>query len=135
MLRSKFEDRPATVFFHYPKCCDMETIYQDRVFVLDKANLKYKIAGSQYRCIVNSLQFNGFTKTQSSSDWNVFFDITGIHQKTLEIMNRYQKMNHFPGCWQLGRKDCMYKNLNKQRRAHPEAYNFVPTTYIFPFDF
>lgn len=50
-------------------------------------------------------------------------------------MNRYQKMNHFPGCWQLGRKDCMYKNLNKQRRAHPEAYNFVPTTYIFPFDF
>jgi hypothetical protein len=46
MLRSKFEDRPATVFFHYPKCCDMETMYQDRVFVLDKANLKYKIAGS-----------------------------------------------------------------------------------------
>lgn len=97
----------------------METPYQDRVFVLEKVNLKYKIAGSQYKCIVNSLQFNGFTKTDSSSDWNVFFDITGINQKTLEIMNRYQKMNHFPGCWQLGRKDCMYKNLNKQRRAHP----------------
>ena len=50
-------------------------------------------------------------------------------------MNRYQKMNHFPGCWQLGRKDHMWKNLNKQRRAFPEAYNFVPTTYIFPYDF
>lgn len=50
-------------------------------------------------------------------------------------MNRYQKMNHFPGCWQLGRKDYMWKNLNKQRRAFPDAYNFVPMTYIFPFDF
>ena len=50
-------------------------------------------------------------------------------------MNRYQKMNHFPGCWQLGRKDYMWKNLNKQRRAHPDAYNFVPMTYIFPFDY
>lgn len=50
-------------------------------------------------------------------------------------MNRFQKMNHFPGCWQLGRKDWMWKNLNKQRRAHAEAYNFVPNTYIFPADF
>lgn len=44
-------------------------------------------------------------------------------------------MNHFPGCWQLGRKDYMWKNLNKQRRSYPEAYNFVPMTYIFPNDF
>lgn len=29
----------------------------------------------------------------------------------------------------------MWKNLNKQRRAHPEAYNFVPMTYLFPSDF
>ena len=50
-------------------------------------------------------------------------------------MNRFQKMNHFPGCWQLGRKDYMWKNLNKQRRAFPQAYNFVPMTYIFPFDY
>lgn len=50
-------------------------------------------------------------------------------------MNRYQKMNHFPGCWQLGRKDYMWKNLNKQRRSFPEAYNFVPMTYLFPNDY
>jgi len=50
-------------------------------------------------------------------------------------MNRHQKMNHFPGCWQLGRKDNMWKNLNKQRRVHPEMYSFVPLTYIFPYDF
>jgi tubulin polyglutamylase TTLL4 len=50
-------------------------------------------------------------------------------------MNKFQKMNHFPGCWHLGRKDYMWKNLNKQRRSFPEAYNFVPNTYLFPADF
>ena len=48
----------------------------------------------------------------------MFFDVSGTHLKTLESMSRFQKMNHFPGCWQLGRKDYMWKNLNKQRRAH-----------------
>ena len=84
---------------------------------------------------MNSLELNGFTKSEGGSDWNIFFDITGIHQKALEGMNRYQKMNHFPGCWQLGRKDYMWKNLNKQRRSYPEAYNFVPMTYLFPNDY
>ena len=50
-------------------------------------------------------------------------------------MNKFQKMNHFPGCWSLGRKDNMWRNLNKLRRSHPEAYNFVPTTFLFPTDF
>jgi tubulin polyglutamylase TTLL4 len=50
-------------------------------------------------------------------------------------MNKFQKINHFPGCWNLGRKDYMWKNLNKQRRSHPDAYNFVPNTYLFPADF
>ena len=50
-------------------------------------------------------------------------------------MNRQQKFNHFPGCWNLGRKDYMWKCLNKLRRAHPDAYNFVPTTYLFPSDY
>lgn len=44
------------------------------------------------------------TKSESSTEWNVFFDIIGINQKTLEIMNKYQKMNHFPGRWYLEEK-------------------------------
>lgn len=46
MIKSKYEDRPATVFFHYPKCCGIEPIINERIFTLEKANLTYKIAGS-----------------------------------------------------------------------------------------
>ena len=82
--------------------------------------MTYKISGSEYRCIVNALEFNGFQKYEGGSEWNIFFDIPGTHhQKALENANKFQKINHFPGCWQLGRKDYMWKNLTKLRRAHP----------------
>lgn len=32
-------------------------------------------------------------------------------------MNKYQRVNHFPGTWELGRKDKLYKNVAHMRRA------------------
>ena len=46
-------------------------------------------------------------------------DIAGVKMKTISIMNRFQKFNHFPGCWYLGRKDYMYKILAKAKRKFP----------------
>jgi tubulin polyglutamylase TTLL4 len=68
---------------------------------------------------VNSLEFNGIQKADDGNDWIVYFDISGTRLRALEGMNKFQKLNHFPGCWNLGRKDYMWKNLNKQRRSHP----------------
>jgi len=65
------------------------------------------------------LEHNGFIKCEGGSDWNILFDVSGTHTKLLEGMNRYQKINHFPGCWNLGRKDYMWKHLNKMRRSFP----------------
>ena len=135
LLKSVFDDRPPTVFFRYPKCCAIEQVQSERVYSLEKAQLYYKISGSEYKCIVNSLEFNGIQKVDQGNDWVVYFDISGTRLKTLENMNKFQKINHFPGCWNLGRKDYMWKNLNKQRRSHPQSYNFVPNTYLFPADF
>lgn len=50
-------------------------------------------------------------------------------------MNKYQKISQFPGCWFLGRKDYMWKILHKMKRRFPSEYDFVPTTYLFPYDF
>jgi tubulin polyglutamylase TTLL4 len=50
-------------------------------------------------------------------------------------MCKFQKTNHFPGCWQLGRKDCMYRNLASLKRKHPKDFEFVPNTYILSSDY
>uniref|UniRef100_A0A5K3F665 Tubulin polyglutamylase TTLL5 n=1 Tax=Mesocestoides corti TaxID=53468 RepID=A0A5K3F665_MESCO len=45
----------------------------------------------------------------------------------------FQKLNHFPGSFELGRKDRLTVNLGKMRtRFGVSEYNFYPTTFILP---
>lgn len=50
-------------------------------------------------------------------------------------MNKYQRINHFPGSYQLGRKDLMWKNVSRLKRQFGAEYNICPKTYIFPHDY
>ena len=43
-------------------------------------------------------------------------------------------MNHFPGTWELGRKDRLCKNVGRMRRRHPEVFNIQPRSFILPND-
>ncbi|VDM23336.1 unnamed protein product [Hydatigera taeniaeformis] len=48
----------------------------------------------------------------------------------------FQKMNHFPGSFELGRKDLLTINLSKMRaRFGSENFSFYPTTFILPREF
>ena len=46
-----------------------------------------------------------------------------------------QKINHFPGCNHLGRKDFLWRNLSKLKRKFPTDYDFVPNTYLLAYDY
>jgi tubulin polyglutamylase TTLL4 len=56
-------------------------------------------------------------------------------KSTLKSMNRFQKVNHFPGCWYLGRKDNLWINLSKMKRQFQSEYDFVPNTYLLAYDY
>ena len=53
----------------------------------------------------------------------------------LSHMKPYQKINHFPGMFEISRKNYLAKNLNKFREAFPEDYDFYPQTWILPQDY
>ncbi len=52
----------------------------------------------------------------------------------IKKLNKYQRYNHFPCTWELGRKDKLWKNFNSLKSIYPEEYNFIPETYIIPED-
>lgn len=54
----------------------------------------------------------------------------GIIRKLLP----HQRINHFPGSMQLGRKDYCWKNLSVLRRSFPEEYDLCAKTYLLPKD-
>jgi tubulin polyglutamylase TTLL4 len=45
------------------------------------------------------------------------------------------QVNHFPGTFQIGRKDRLWRNMNRlQARIGKKNCNFVPQTYVLPPD-
>ncbi len=42
--------------------------------------------------------------------------------------------NHFPGTWQLGRKDKLYTNLARAKRMRGTFFDVIPKFYILPRD-
>lgn len=61
----------------------------------------------------------------------------GKHMKSpcFRSLRCYQKINHIPGSFQIGRKDRIWRNLQTQMmRNGRKEFNFMPLTYILPHD-
>eukprot|EP00300_Choanocystis_sp_HF-7_P009572 c16507_g1_i1.p1 GENE.c16507_g1_i1~~c16507_g1_i1.p1 ORF type:complete len:408 (+),score=97.97 c16507_g1_i1:141-1226(+) len=54
--------------------------------------------------------------------------------EALQTMDRSQKINRFPGSWQLSRKDMLSRQIRRMRNLHGDAFNLEPDTWILPED-
>lgn len=47
----------------------------------------------------------------------------------------FPKVNHFPGSFQIGRKDRLWRNLSHMQAVHSRReFDFVPQTFVLPAD-
>ena len=111
VIFSIFKERPACIIFDYPSYCNLESKLCSNCRPLSieqayKCKLQYKFAKKTpiYNCVLKSLEFAGFTATESKFKGNLVLSALP-KPKNLKYLNRYQKHNHFPGSWHLGRKD------------------------------
>jgi Tubulin-tyrosine ligase family len=124
-----------TVFCNYPKICEVERS-KERAFysVNPKIRAKFKISNAvRYAAVLGAFKAGGFVETESNN-WNVLWS-PPIKSETLKGFTKYQKCNHFPSAWQLGRKDNLWMNFQKMKRLYGNDYDFCPQTYIFPDDY
>jgi len=47
-------------------------------------------------------------------------------------MALHQKVNHFPGMFELSRKNRLNVNLKLMQASFPREYDFFPKTYVLP---
>ena len=139
LLIPLFRDRPWTIIFDYPPQCGLpsksssRTVYMSLLEQTSKPlYYRYSESAHVYNCVVTSLEYNGFKET-STSKFNLY--ISGsIRPKILLEMDEFQKYNHYPGSWQLGRKDNLWRNVSKMRRIYGDDFSFCPNTYLLPED-
>jgi len=61
----------------------------------------------------------------------------GKHMKSISYkgLKESQKINHFPGTFQIGRKDRLWRNLSRMMMKYGKReFGFVPRTYVLPQD-
>jgi tubulin polyglutamylase TTLL4 len=87
-----------------------------------------------YNAVVNGFKNAGFQMVEKTNNWNVLWQGYTKYEDIREL-NKYQKINHFPGSIQLGRKDLLWKNMYRMRQKFGKELDITPTTYLFPGDF
>lgn len=138
LVRSIYQNRPPTIFFKYPQICgfpqDLSKVFKVTESEIKDYDLNCRITGEKpLKCVQLALQAGGFDITTEGKNWNLFWGF--VRPETLKNMNRYQKTNHFPGCWHLGRKDNMYRHVLKMKQRFGEQYDFIPKTYLLSNEF
>jgi len=149
LVQSSIKGRPDCALFSYPAyvgkqketSLNVKLVTQDQ---LGSKHLVFKIAETTniYNSVVNSCKNAGLHLSESGKDWNILF--TGYVRDlqsgskigdSLRDMHKYQRVNHFPCSYEIGRKDKIWKNIARMKRKYGADYNICPVTYVLPTDY
>ncbi|KAE9047831.1 hypothetical protein PR003_g526 [Phytophthora rubi] len=143
VLVSKIDPSSQPVlFFPYPTSVQLERQcpagYEVREISANESDLRLTFAGTKrflYNAITNSLRATNVRKTAPTNTWNIFW---GEHLKAQDYaaLLPFQRVNHFPGSFELGRKDRLCAHLLRMRKKHPTAYaDVIPETFLTANDY
>nr|XP_026497509.1 tubulin polyglutamylase ttll-4-like isoform X3 [Vanessa tameamea] len=108
-------------------------------------HLKWKLTTITPIVVKKTLTNSGFRLVKSECDTAEcpqeetvdWIGIWGKHMKSImfRAIKDGQKMNHFPGTFQIGRKDRLWRNLQKLASKYGVAeFGIMPKTYVLPHD-
>ncbi|XP_075984355.1 uncharacterized protein LOC142982007 isoform X3 [Anticarsia gemmatalis] len=108
-------------------------------------HLKWKLTTITPIVVKKTLTNSGFRLVKSECDTAEcpqeetveWIGIWGKHMKSImfRAIKDGQKMNHFPGTFQIGRKDRLWRNLQKLVTKYGVSeFGIMPKTYVLPHD-
>ncbi|KAI5689555.1 Tubulintyrosine ligase family [Leishmania braziliensis] len=87
-----------------------------------------------FSAVIKAFEAGGLRYTDSNKDFNILWAKRATVY-TLSSLNAYQKVNHFPGTWGVGRKDRLACNIRRmQRFFSDDAFDIVPKSFLIPQD-
>ncbi|XP_067155287.1 tubulin monoglutamylase TTLL4 isoform X1 [Apteryx mantelli] len=128
LVCSLFPNVPPTIYF---------STRDERVEKLpweQRKLLRWKMSTITPNIVKQTISRSHFRVSKKSNDW---LGCWGHHMKSpsFRAIREHQKLNHFPGSFQIGRKDRLWRNLLKmQNRYGKKEFNFFPQSFILPQD-
>ncbi|EHA97578.1 Tubulin polyglutamylase TTLL4 [Heterocephalus glaber] len=131
--------RPALIYSLFPNV--PPTIYfgtrDERVEKLpweQRKLLRWKMSTVTPNVVKQTIGRSHFKISKRNDDW---LGCWGHHMKSSSFrsIQEHQKLNHFPGSFQIGRKDRLWRNLSRmQSRFGKKEFSFFPQSFILPQD-
>ena len=134
ILLSIYHSRPPTIFFGDIINNDISNKYNNNI-------LQYRMIKDndipRFQCesetIFEVMTKTGFINTEAD-DWILFWGRLQVPE-FVEKLGLNQKVNHYPGSKNLGRKDYLWKNYARMKIKFPHEYNYMPQTYLLNNDY
>lgn len=88
----------------------------------------------EYNAVLRTLDRGGLYRTSMQSGrWCLCW--SGCPKpEMLRNFHPFQVTNHFPGSWNIGRKDLMWRNIRCAQRRIPNQFDITPPSFVLPDD-
>lgn len=122
---SRFNPPTRTVYF---------SLTQKVTMTNKRYQLYYRVFGHSSRVTRHAYKRAGFKRRDGVAGWNGMW---GRHLTPTQLkkLNPFQKVNHFPHSFELGRKDRLCRNMQRMQRVFGKHYDFFPKSFILPRDY
>ena len=67
-------------------------------------------------------------------DWDIQWSDVAPALDRFPKIKAYQRINHFPGMFNIARKNYLARNLKKMKKQFPNDYKFFPKTWLLPYE-
>merc|ERR1719382_2250963 len=87
-----------------------------------------------YNAVLNTCERGALSRVSPEcSKWTIHW---GPHPppEMLKGLHPFQKVNHFPASFHLGRKDLLWKNVHRMKRQFPKHFDIMPAGFTMPED-
>lgn len=131
--------RPALIYSLFPNV--PPTIYfgtrEEKVEKLpweQRKLLRWKMSTVTPNIVKQTIGRSHFKVSKKNDDW---LGCWGHHMKSSSFrsLRGHQKLNHFPGSFQIGRKDRLWRNLSRMQNCFgKKEFSFFPQSFILPQD-
>lgn len=85
-----------------------------------------------FKVVIDAFTAAGMKYTKSNHKYNIIWAKRATPY-CLMSMHSYQKINHFPGTWAIGRKDNLAVNVNDMKRYYGhDTFDIIPISFLLP---
>lgn len=130
LRRSLFSNIPPTINFMLHNEMSANQLTDEL-----RKQLKWKLSNITPAIVKRCASNSGFRLMRKTcQDWSATW---GKHMKppAFKEIKETQKINHFPGTFNIGRKDRLWKNYHRLMLKHGKAeFGFLPRTFCLPAD-